>query len=259
MSSFAVKLETDISFGVIPSTPLDHQDEISMSEAYSALLNVALRYGRIVGYKQEQEGKLIHHLFPIKKTESEQISTSSKVDLALHTETAFHQYRPDYVVLACLRGDQSAATTYADIEKIVKVLDDETIEELKKKQFTTHVDISFRTHGEDDQEVTIAVLEETSNGYRITHDETFVRGNTDSAQQALDKLNNAIASNIEEVVLKAGDVLIINNDRAIHGRKPFTAKYDGTDRWLLRCLVRRELPPTSDRIGSIITTNRFTI
>jgi alpha-ketoglutarate-dependent taurine dioxygenase len=257
MSNFAVKLETGISFGTVPPTPLDHQKDISMSEAYSTLLNVALRYGRIIGYKQEQEGKLIHHLFPIKKTESEQISTSSKVDLALHTETAFHQYRPDYVVLACLRGDENAATTYADIEKIVKLLDDETIDELKKKQFTTRVDVSFRSHGENDQEVKIAVLEETSNGYRITHDETFVRGDTARGQQALDKLNSAIACNIEEVILKAGDVLIINNDRAIHGRKPFTAKYDGTDRWLLRCLVRKELPPVSDRIGSVITTTRF--
>jgi alpha-ketoglutarate-dependent taurine dioxygenase len=257
MSNFAVKLQTGIRFGTVPPTPLDHQDEISMSEAYSALLNVALRYGRIVGYKQEQDGKLIHHVFPIKKTESEQISTSSKVDLALHTETAFHQYRPDYVILACLRGDENAATTYADVDSLVKFLDDETIEELKKKQFTTHVDISFRTRGEDDQDVKIAVLEETSNGYRITHDETFVSGDTEKAQQALGKLNNVIASNIQEVVLKTGDVLIINNDRAIHGRKPFTAKYDGTDRWLIRCLVRRELPPVSDRIGSIITTTRF--
>ena len=40
------------------------------------------------------------------------------------------------------------------------------------------------------------------------------------------------------VTLQAGDVLVIDNDVAVHGREPFRARYDGTDRWLKRVSVR---------------------
>jgi len=45
----------------------------------------------------------------------------------------------------------------------------------------------------------------------------------------------------KRVVLSDGDVLVIDNDRAVHGRTPFVPRYDGTDRWLKRALVVREL------------------
>ena len=44
-----------------------------------------------------------------------------------------------------------------------------------------------------------------------------------------------------EVVLRPGDVLFIDNYRVVHGRKPFKARYDGTDRWLKRIGVTRDL------------------
>lgn len=257
LKDFSVRLISGCYFGDIPPTPLSHETPVRMPDAYAELLNVSLAYGYTIGYTQEQNGKLIHHLFPIKSTESEQISTSSKVDLALHTETAFHPYKPDYVVLACLRGDKTAATTYADVETLVKSLSTDSITELLKVQYTTRVDASFRTNGEQDQQIELSILKETSNGYQITHDQAFVQGTNKKAQTALDELNKVIASNTEEVTLRAGDVLIINNSRAIHGRKPFNPRYDGTDRWLLRCLVREELPPESERRGSVITTERF--
>jgi alpha-ketoglutarate-dependent taurine dioxygenase len=55
------------------------------------------------------------------------------------------------------------------------------------------------------------------------------------------------------VVLSDGDVLVIDNDRAVHGRSPFVPRYDGTDRWLKRALVVRELP-YGDVFGRVIQT-----
>jgi L-asparagine oxygenase len=35
--------------------------------------------------------------------------------------------------------------------------------------------------------------------------------------------------------------MIIDNAVAVHGRLPFEARYDGTDRWLEKLLVRRDI------------------
>ena len=41
------------------------------------------------------------------------------------------------------------------------------------------------------------------------------------------------------VVLEPGDLLVIDNNVAVHGRSPFVARFDGHDRWLQRTLRRR--------------------
>ncbi len=43
------------------------------------------------------------------------------------------------------------------------------------------------------------------------------------------------------MALEPGDLLIIDNYRAVNGRKPFQARYDGRDRWLKRIGVTRDL------------------
>lgn len=69
------------------------------------------------------------------------------------------------------------------------------------------------------------------------------RGIDTEAQVALDALKAAAAS--EDVTcgirLEAGDLLILDNRRCAHGRTPFVAIYDGTDRWMQRVYVRRSL------------------
>ncbi|GAA2632946.1 hypothetical protein Adu01nite_12980 [Paractinoplanes durhamensis] len=42
----------------------------------------------------------------------------------------------------------------------------------------------------------------------------------------------AVDGSMQDVRLSAGEILIIDNLRSVHGRRPFTARYDGRDRWL---------------------------
>jgi L-asparagine oxygenase len=44
-----------------------------------------------------------------------------------------------------------------------------------------------------------------------------------------------------EVALAPGDLLVINNNSAVHGRPPFARAGDGEDRWLRRVYVKRDL------------------
>lgn len=62
-----------------------------------------------------------------------------------------------------------------------------------------------------------------------------------AAREALDRLIRLINSHLEEVVLEPGEFCFIDNFKAVHGRRPFKARYDGQDRWLKRVNITRDL------------------
>lgn len=240
----SVYIRKNIFLKDIPPTPSTPNDpSVHLPHVADILMEHGLEYGTPVGYLQEQNGSLIQNILPVYKTELEQISTSSKTLLGLHTETAFHPYKPDYILLFCLRGDPSAATTYAKLDDILPHVPEKYIEILKQKWFVTGVDISFRMNGEPDLEIPVSIIKEDKlNGLSFIYDETVIKPINDEATEALSILRKAIALATKEVVLKTGDLLFINNHKAVHGRKPFEARYDGTDRWLQRLLIRKTLP-----------------
>jgi hypothetical protein len=61
------------------------------------------------------------------------------------------------------------------------------------------------------------------------------------ARQALAELFQLVNRRLEEVILEPGEVCFIDNFRAVHGRRPFAARFDGTDRWLKRINITRDL------------------
>ncbi len=68
-------------------------------------------------------------------------------------------------------------------------------------------------------------------------------------------VRSAIAEVETSVVLEPGDLLVVDNNVAVHGRSPFSARFDGTDRWLQRAFVVTDLAPSAaDRTGRVITT-----
>ena len=54
-------------------------------------------------------------------------------------------------------------------------------------------------------------------------------------------LSNKFGVPFQTVSNDAGDFAFIDNYQAVHGRKPFRARYDGRDRWLKRINVVRDL------------------
>src|SRR5262249_30721913 len=63
------------------------------------------------------------------------------------------------------------------------------------------------------------------------------------AEGALNALRGmaGAAGATEAVQLRPGSLLILDNRRCAHGRTRFPARFDGTDRWMLRVYVRRSL------------------
>jgi hypothetical protein len=133
----------------------------------------------------------------------------------------------------------------AQLQNILPELDDVCIALLSMPLFETTVDDSFRTHGEPDTVVTTSVLGIKDGRSTMCYDKSVMRGTTVAAQEALEEFGRAIEKHTNEIALTRGDLLIIDNSNTVHGRKPFQASYDGTDRWVQRLLVRSYTSPVS--------------
>jgi len=254
ITASAVTLISGYFTAPVPPTPfVFNAQHDACPTATVALIRFADNIGRAVGYDREQGGRLIQDIFPVRSNELAQVSSSSKVVLGSHTETAFHPHKPRYVVLLCLRSDPQAATTYADVADIIVHLADEDLAVLQTNEFVTSVDPSFMSNGEPDTQVRVTPLTATGDGWSLIYDQLLMRGTTPRAIAALSALHHAVKYTTQQVVLAAGDILVIDNHRCVHGRTPFAPRYDGTDRWLKRALVVQSLDGI-DAIERVIQT-----
>lgn len=270
-------LLTGAPVGQLPATPAEPSDPVAKDNTSElTLLAVARRLGQPVGYLPEHGGDLVQNLVPTRAGAERQVSTSSKVDLAFHTETAFHPHAPRYLVLLCLRGHPDARTTLCSVHDVIDELDAETVDVLRQPRFTCGVDESFldgvgpesQSHGastgsQDDVEATeplgargpLPVIGGTPDRPTFWFDAELMSATDPVAQDALDRLRRAVLDRQVSVVLDAGDCLVVDNQVAVHGRSSYAARFDGTDRWLQRAFVVPDLAPSAaDRDGRIIRT-----
>jgi L-asparagine oxygenase len=59
----------------------------------------------------------------------------------------------------------------------------------------------------------------------------------DEARQALLALRDQLAAAAQSFVLRPGDLAVLDNRIAVHGRSEFLPRYDGRDRWLHRSFI----------------------
>ena len=220
------------------------------------LLTIARRLGQPVGYEPEHGGDLVQNIVPTETAVDRQVSTSSKVHLMFHTEAAFHPYRPRYLLLLCLRGDPSAFTTLSSIFEVLPHLASDVVEVLFQPRFRTAVDESY-LHGRGNVlGAPMAVLTGDRRRPSMVFDADLMVGLDTEADDALRVLGDATSAYHTSVALEPGDLLVVDNAVAVHGRSPFEPRFDGTDRWLQRTFVVSDLAPSAaDRRGRVITTH----
>ena len=242
-----------------PPTPTSPAEKDSVSEF--SLLTVARRLGQPVGYEPEHGGDLVQNIVPTRAALHRQVSTSSNVQLMFHTEAAFHPHRPRYLLLLCLRGDPSAHTTLSSICEVLPQLPSDVVDVLFEPRFRTAVDESY-LHGRasvlgDPMAVLTGDRSRPSpTSVSMVFDADLMVGVDEEANETIRVLGDATAACHTSVALEAGDLLIVDNTVAVHGRSPFTARFDGADRWLQRTFVVSDLAPSAaDRRGRVITTH----
>lgn len=254
-----------VSEALAGPTPADYVHEPVSAEAERAtalLLLFGTFLGDPVSFLTQQRGRLVLDLFPIKGHEAEQLGSSSTTPLEWHNEDAFHPLRADWIMLAGLRNHDQVPTTFAPLQDLE--LDDRTRELLFEERFVILPDESHTaafnndTTGMDkaawidDAFQKIAEMNESPRRTAILYgdkDAPFLRIDPafmprdldDEAAAALKTVIAAFDAKIRNVILCPGDLLIVDNMRAVHGRRPFTARYDGTDRWLRRINVLADL------------------
>lgn len=230
----------DAQLGDTPSIVSREVDEYSaLREGFMLMLMISL-VGDAFGWSTQREGALINNVLPIRSHEGEQLSTGSSVDLDWHTEEAFHPYRADYLALMCLRNPDDVPTLVGSIQDIS--IDDVIKEVLFKPRFLFDVDKNFQ-NGMFDNAAPEPVLFGDFNSPYVKIDPSFMQAvpGDEDAGRALQQITDAFKRSIYEMVLQQGDILFIDNYRVVHGRKAFSPRFDGTDRWLKRVNVTVDL------------------
>ena len=237
-----------------PPTPTTPAEKDSVSEF--TLLTVARRLGQPVGYEPEHGGDLVQNIVPTQAALDRQVSTSSNVQLMFHTEAAFHPHRPRYLLLLCLRGDPAARTTLSSIFEVLRQLPSDVVDVLFEPRFRTAVDESYLDGRANVLGEPMAVLSGDRDRPTMVFDADLMVGIDEQATEAIRILGEATAARHTSIALEAGDLLVVDNAVAVHGRSPFTARFDGADRWLQRSFVVSDLiASAADRRGRVITTH----
>lgn len=242
--------------GALPPTPESPSVAVEkdlLSEL--TLLTIGRLLGQPVGYQPENNGRVVQNIVPTREGASRQVSTSSAVNLAWHTEAAFHPHRPRFLLLFCLRGDAAAHTTLCSVREIVESLSLRTRALLASPVFRTRADESYVHSEKRPLGRLTSVLQGDPSNPTLVFDADLMVGQGDEATAALRELGEAMEAAHTSVVLEPGDLLVVDNTVAVHGRSPFTPRFDGKDRWLQRTFVVSDLAASAgERSGRVIQT-----
>ncbi|MFI5618578.1 TauD/TfdA family dioxygenase [Streptomyces sp. NPDC051567] len=236
-----------------PSWQIAEKEGAAVREELVLLL-IASLLGDPFAWQNQQNGRLVHDVCPAKGQEASLTSASSETQLTLHTEDVFHTCRGDYVALMCLRNPDRVGTTVASLDSVT--LPQSLREVLAQDRFRfypddSHVPQQETASGERavlderDHELASVLFGPVEAPYlRIDADFTSPLPGDTEAEAALKECAELLRESAGRVVLEPGEAAFLDNFRVVHGRDVFTPRYDGTDRWLKRTSMVRDLRRT---------------
>ena len=237
----------------LPSTPENNNCKIGEQTILAKIQSIFVSViSNMIAYEAEGYGRLFQDVIPVKSMEKNQTSISSSVELEIHTEQAFSKLRPDILSLACLRGNTKANTYILPVKSIINNVTDAELEMLKMPLWNTGVDLSFKLNGHEFIDRDIRGPMSIICGYKdprlenedprlalddplLVFDQDLMTGITDESNEMIKKIVDIYYKHRLSHNLTPGEIVFIDNNRAVHGRSPFIPKYDGLDRFLVRC------------------------
>ena len=193
--------------------------------------------GDAIAWSHQRDGLICQDLVPIEGHENKMLGSGSELELVWHTEDASYSYRGDYIGLMCLRNPDTVPTTFALIDEVQ--LDLDQVEILFEPRFLFRPDPSHP--GDKKGEKASVLFGDPRSPYVRFDPYCMDRPETEVARSAMDYLARAIDEKLTGVALLPGECLFIDNYKAVHGRSSFKARFDGTDRWLKRITLARDL------------------
>lgn len=215
-----------------------------------ALLLVGQTMGSVFAWADQQGGATVHDIVPAAGEEESLLSSSSTKEMSLHTEDAFFAERADLILLLCLRNPSRAPTYITDIRQVTLTEDEFRL--VRSHRYYFKPDDSHDGCGPKFDSCGFPVVQTdllhddgpsalvSGEGaeQRIRFDSDYIDAPQDKvALDAAKALDRALHRARTETLLRPGELLIIDNDRCVHGRGGFEASLDGCDRWLKRISV----------------------
>ena len=237
------------------------QQPPSLPEETMQCLLTAL-VGDMFGWRTQENGRFLRHIVPIKKDHAEQLGGGSSVTLVWHNEEAFHEHRADFLSIFCYRNDERAETIFCGIDEIEipdalwDVLSAPRFTILPDKSHLPEQNVSDQWRLDDHVFARIKQMHlnpqpvPAVSGLRaklwLRVDEAFMRplSGDDEGTAALRWLIDAFYAKQTAVVMQPGDMVWVDNKRAVHGRTVYQPNYGPRQRWLRRVNVHINLRET---------------
>jgi L-asparagine oxygenase len=230
----------------LPDTPADGRPVEGKTTNYSEynLFLTLMNLGQPIAYEDEKEGMIVQNICPVRGQEIKQENTSSRSFLKLHTEDGFHPFKPDYLSLICVRPDRTAKaqTLVTSVGRAIARLSPEVIDLLRKELYRIRFSSSFTPDGAAVRYSDwMPVLEGNPEMPEMTMDNNAMESSDPMGELALASFSEALQECVSGVVMEPGEMVVLDNRMAAHGRTSFTPAYDGKDRWLQRMFIVRDL------------------
>ena len=198
------------------------------SIAECILLRATYALGKPFINHDNYQNNIINDIYPISENSHKQIGSSSEALLLWHTEAAHARMPPKYIILFCLRGNESAFTKCATFN--LNDFKSQQIKELNSNFAVIKSDDSYSKQIENRYKV----FTKKKNSFCLRYDPIYTQS---KHIKFLEELYTYFNNNHTKIALKPGQMLIINNHTCVHARSSYTSKYDGMDRWLKRIMV----------------------
>ena len=211
---------------------------LGLSRSTISQLMVMSVLGDVICYADEKDGQLIQDICPVPGAEHRQENTGSSL-LELHTEDGFHPNKPDFLSLLALRSDHAgeALTVACGIRAVLPHLRPDVLDVLRMPWFRVKLATSFVGADVTEYSRLMPVLTGCPSDPDVCVDLHATEPTTPAARHALGELRRALLGSLVGTALQPGDLLIVDNRKAVHGRTGFIPRYDGRDRWLRRCFA----------------------
>lgn len=226
-------------------------------EIFQCLISSCL--GDIFGWLTQENGRYLRHIVPIESDRKEQLGGSSDVVLLWHVEEAFHPQRADIMTIMCYRNEEKACTNICSSYDLD--IPDQYWRVLSQPRFTIQPDKSHlpennksklwqldedhfkKIHAFMENPEPVAIFHGRRGQEHLLIDEAFMEplSGDFEAKAALEWLYKHMNERKHSIVMRPGDILLIDNRFTAHGRSAYVPNYGPKARWLRRVNITADL------------------
>lgn len=214
--------------------------------AEAMLIGIGRFMGYPFSYNNQHGGEFIHCVAPQIGKEKSISAFGSDSIFDFHIEATYCDFRPDFLSLLCLRenSQQKVITNISDNQNAINSLPADMVKILSQENYQLKQSEIFTNHQQVKQK-RIAVITHNNREKRFCFNFNTMQALNEPALKALDSFKQQLIAGRTGIILKKGDLLLIDNNRCCHGRTDFKAFYDGNDRWLIRNYIHTKLEKSS--------------